>query len=378
MKILYLADAKSIHTQRWAKHFAEQGYNVSIISFRSAQIKNVRVYVISPVLKLLGKINYLLKIPYIKKLIEQISPDLIHSLYLTSYGGIAGRAMKSIPLILSALGSDVLVSLAKISPSGLFLKWFVGPSIIKSDAITSESKIVEKTLIRKLKIDQKKIYRFPWGIDTKIFYTGYSKKKLSWKKKLKISNNTNIVLSNRGIKKLYNIDIIIKSIPYVLKNFPNTIFIFVTGVKNANYYKYLKRLIKELDVAKNVRFIENYLTSIEMASLLNLSKVFVSIPSSESLPISVMEAMACETIPIVSNIEGNQEILEDGAQIKLIEKKNEKQLSLAIVDVLRLKKDKCENIKKINSCLAQRIYSWQESAKEMEKIYIKTITKKND
>jgi len=34
MKILYISDAKSIHTKRWVNYFSSQGHTVEIVSFR--------------------------------------------------------------------------------------------------------------------------------------------------------------------------------------------------------------------------------------------------------------------------------------------------------------------------------------------------------
>ena len=46
MVICYLADAGSIHTQKWAIHFASKGKEVHIISFRDAAIDGVNVHFI--------------------------------------------------------------------------------------------------------------------------------------------------------------------------------------------------------------------------------------------------------------------------------------------------------------------------------------------
>ena len=47
MKICYLADAGSVHTQRWVKYFADKGHEVHLISFISfgeCNIKNVKLH----------------------------------------------------------------------------------------------------------------------------------------------------------------------------------------------------------------------------------------------------------------------------------------------------------------------------------------------
>ena len=52
MKICYFADAQSIHTQRWVKHFAEKGHEVHLISFTNAEIKNVNFHYIVPLIRI--------------------------------------------------------------------------------------------------------------------------------------------------------------------------------------------------------------------------------------------------------------------------------------------------------------------------------------
>ena len=57
MRICYLADAASVHTQEWARFFVERGNDVSVISFRPAKIPGAKVHHIRAPL---GKVGYLL------------------------------------------------------------------------------------------------------------------------------------------------------------------------------------------------------------------------------------------------------------------------------------------------------------------------------
>ena len=97
MKICYLADAASIHTQKWAIHFASKGNEVHIISFRNADIQGAKVHFlknhgfisISPVASLLSKAGYILWTRKIKRLVKEINPDILHAHWATSYGLLA-------------------------------------------------------------------------------------------------------------------------------------------------------------------------------------------------------------------------------------------------------------------------------------------------
>jgi len=106
MKICYLANADSIHTQRWVKYFADRGHEVHLI------------------------INLLIEIIQIRKLIKKIKPDIIHAHYVADYGFHAALTNFH-PFILSVWGSDVLVAPRR----SYFIKMMVKYALNKSDII---------------------------------------------------------------------------------------------------------------------------------------------------------------------------------------------------------------------------------------------------
>ena len=59
MRICYLADAQSPHTQKWVTYFVSKRCEVHIISFRKAEIKGVNAHYITPLLFTPIKIDYL-------------------------------------------------------------------------------------------------------------------------------------------------------------------------------------------------------------------------------------------------------------------------------------------------------------------------------
>ena len=107
MRILYIADAQSVHTRRWAEAFRDLGAQVHVASFRPAQIAGVEVHLLPT--GGLGKAGYLLALPVLRRLAARVRPDVVHAQYVTSYGFLAAIAGLR-PLVVTAWGSDVLVS----------------------------------------------------------------------------------------------------------------------------------------------------------------------------------------------------------------------------------------------------------------------------
>jgi glycosyltransferase involved in cell wall biosynthesis len=114
------------------------------------------------------------------------------------------------------------------------------------------------------------------------------------KEKLGIKGNSPVILSNRSMAPQYEIEKIIEAIPYILKTFPDAIFIFIRGYGSSEFEDKIKIKIENLNIINNIRFITKLLTPEEMAIYLNMADVFISIPKTDQFASSIMEGMGCE------------------------------------------------------------------------------------
>ena len=131
MRIVYLADAPYPHTWRWVQHFAAQGHDCHVISFRPAEIDGAAVHYVDGGEKL-GKARYLLHARRVGRLIRDLRPDLLHALHLTSYGFL-GSLSDFHPFLLSVWGTDVLEA-PHLTP---FHRWLTRHALARADAITA-------------------------------------------------------------------------------------------------------------------------------------------------------------------------------------------------------------------------------------------------
>ena len=110
MKILFLAPANNYHTQKWCGYFVSRGYDVHVISFFPGTIDGVTVHFLDCGVDWQQsdskKLKYLLKTPKIRRIVSEISPDIISVHYATSYGTAAGIAGLQ-NYALSVWGGDV-------------------------------------------------------------------------------------------------------------------------------------------------------------------------------------------------------------------------------------------------------------------------------
>lgn len=359
MKICYLADIGSIHTQRWVKYFADNGHEVHLISLKSRDdnIGNLKFYQIKPRKRIISfpinTISYMLQV---KKLIEKIKPDILHAHYISGYG-VIGALTGFHPFVATCWGSDILISPTKSKISKFFVKY----ALKHTDLVTLDSYYLREIAISYgAPIDNS--YIIQWGVDTNTFKPINS----SIKAELGVDNNCPIVISTRSFEPIYNIDIIIKSIPFVLKEEPDTKFILKNGYGTKG--PELIDLARKLGVLNSIIFIDKMLDHSKMSYLLNASDIFVSVPSSDGTSVSLLEAMACRLPVIVSDLPANREWVNNGWNGYVVPIRSEKALTDAIIELI-----KDENRRKLfgkrNRVLVKEKADYERNMKKMERLY---------
>ena len=93
MKICFLAPASNYHTKKWCKWFTEHGHQVHVVSFINAPIDNTTAHYVNTGADVDSrdsqKLEYLLRAREVKKIVDEIKPDVINAHYATSYGTVA-------------------------------------------------------------------------------------------------------------------------------------------------------------------------------------------------------------------------------------------------------------------------------------------------
>lgn len=294
MKICFLGDAGSIHLRRWVEYFRDNNHQVSIISFRNAQIKNVDVRFVGEDLNIDsggGNFKYLKKIKTIKKIIKEINPDIINAHYLTSYG-LIGALIKDRHLVVSTWGSDILVTPKR----NIIYKKLTQYVLKKSDLVTSDSNFMSEEIVR-LGYDKNKIITRPMGIDPNYFNL-----------QGRINQRNKYLLSMRTLCDNSNIDIIIKAFKKLYEQDSKVKLIITnSGDKKDEVLK----LINELKLNEAIEYL-GFVDRNMVVELLKKADIFISIPTSDSTSVTLLEAMACGILPIVSDLPANNEWITDG------------------------------------------------------------------
>lgn len=296
MKICLLGDAGSIHIQRWCEFFRDNGDEVYLLSFRKGFIAGVNVINLGENMKvdiLGGNFQYLKKIFEIKRCIKDIRPDIVNAHYLTSYG-LIGALINFKNLIVSTWGSDILVTPYR----NLIYKTLTKYVIKKCSLLTSDSKFMSDKIIE-LGGQEEKVLTVPMGIDLRVFNNNNKKS---------IEKVTRF-LSMRTLTKNSNIDIIIKAFYRLSKEIQD---IELTIVNDGDMKEELENIVNKIQLNEKIKILGSVNRN-KVVSLLKDKDVYISIPTSDSTSVTLLEAMSCGIFPIVSDLPANKEWIEDSS-----------------------------------------------------------------
>jgi glycosyltransferase involved in cell wall biosynthesis len=151
------------------------------------------------------------------------------------------------------------------------------------------------------------------------------------RKELGLSDGDKMVFSSRGFKDLYNLDVVLRAIPIVNKSVKNTKFVFASHI--SGFMGKYGTLINQLGIEDHVLFAGQLDHTDSMPYFCKDADVVVSVPSSDSSPSSVYEAMACKTPVILSDLPWHQGKFEKDQDMVVVPVRDVERLAEAIIQI---------------------------------------------
>jgi glycosyltransferase involved in cell wall biosynthesis len=360
-RVLLLSDPESVHTLKWANSLREKGIEISVIGL---SVYGEEIVVKYPNIKIYGlgcdvgrdtglsDIRYLGKLKLLKRLVEEIQPDIIHAHYATSYG-LLGAILGRHPYMISVWGADVY----EFPKKSLLHKALVKFNLSKADRVLSTSNCMA---IETGKYTNKRIEVTPFGVDVEVFKPA--------RRKLIFDENDIVIGTIKTLEEKYGVEYLIRAFSILVmkyKSLPLKLLIVGRG----RLEKKLKNLVVELSLKDRVVFtgqishekVPDYFNAMDVS-------VSVSVFDSESFGVAVIEASACEKPVIVSNVGGLPEVVEDGVTGFVVSRKDPVDTAEAIEKLIL----DCELRSKMGRAGRKRVkklYNWNENVDQMAGIY---------
>lgn len=316
MKIAFLAWQGSIHTQRWVEFFARRGHDVHVItcgdggSWADADLATESERPPYPVHDVgaprFGKLGYFAKILAVRRIVKNINPDVVHAHFVTSYG-MLGLACGIRPLIVTAHGDDVLIT----PHQSRITKWIVTRVLQTASIITVPSEVMRSAVIDLVGSDQTHagfpVAVFQYGVEaTRLAERGASIRAL--RDVATADSPTLRIVSTRAFLDLYRIGLLIDALAIIAaRDVPFHCDLIGDGSLAAT----LRAQVKRAGLSEHVEF-HGHLPPWEVEAIVAAGDLYVSIAESDGVSLSLLEAMALGTVPVLSDIAANRLWIEDG------------------------------------------------------------------
>ena len=292
VRILFFADASSVHTRRWVAAAVERGAQAVVITREPGEVPGaLEVITIQPGQ---DKASWFTALPAVRStvraLLKRFQPTLVHGHYVTSYGLWAAACGLKCPKVLTAWGSDILVT----PKQSRLMRWVVGWSLRHADLITADSMDMIDEIARYH--PQAPCHQILWGADTDKFTPAEPGPDFE-------------VVSLRTWERNYNIDLIIEAFSRFLTLRPHShamLHLLGGGPMEAA----LQERVTSLRLLQQVRF-HGRVGDQAMVQAIQRCRVSVSVPASDATSVSVLESMACGLSIIASDLPANRQWISE-------------------------------------------------------------------
>jgi len=320
VRILLLAHAPSIHTQRWAKALLARGHDVRLLS--AADAPGARV----PVARRIGvswgpqALRYASGRGAVRAELRDFRPDVTVAHFLPNYGFLGALAGAS-PLFLSCWGSDLLVNAERTPLHRARARW----TLRHSDAIHVDATVLAEAAVR-LGADPGRVWTRAWGVDPDAVAPrdGTPLQRLRHGEALRI-------LWTRQLEPLYAPESFVAGLAKLAAmGVPFRATMAGSGPLRAS----IEALADRLGLRDRVELV-GWVDTPRLHALLREHDVYVSLSRSDSTSQALLEAMAAELVPVVSDIAGNREWVRHRREGLLVPLDDPDALACALAEVTR-------------------------------------------
>ncbi|MFM2118889.1 MAG: hypothetical protein RL722_357 [Pseudomonadota bacterium] len=297
LRIALVGDGDSPHLLKWARALAPQvelwvassrgflpGYDGLVPSWRRLALGGQSRH---------GgdNVGLLLQLPRLGRWLQQVDADWIHAHYLTSHGTLAWAARRGWGLrgrlIGSAWGSDILVTPARSAVYAWLTRQVLGACTLA----TSDSQHMADAM-RRL-----------GAAEVQVLFFGLEKMpppppgKQPW-----------LFYANRGLEAIYRPQAVIELFAAIAALRPEARLVVAN---DGSLRPALEARVAALGLADRVSF-TGRIGPAEQDRLYARAPWFLSLPESDSVSVSVLEALAHGCIPLLSDLPANRELVRSG------------------------------------------------------------------
>ncbi len=245
------------------------------------------------------------------RLVEQVQPDIVHALRIPYEGILASHTPPGIPLVVNIWGNDFTLH----ANSSRMLGRLTTGTLRRADALMADTRRDLRLAVRWGFDSTKPALALPsaGGIDLEQVGAAVF---LPFRQEVfaKIPKDIPWVVNPRGIRAYTRTDVFFQSIPLVLNRWQNVRFL-CPGMENR---KEAEDWVQRLGISDHVHLLP-VLSQDDLWRLFSRSVMSLSITMHDGTPNTLLEAMACGSLPIAGDLETLREWITPGVNGLLVD-----------------------------------------------------------
>ncbi len=260
------------------------------------------------------------------ELVSQIQPDLVHAMRIPYEGMVAALGDLGCPLLISVWGNDFTLH-AKSSP---VLAMFTRQTMKRADALHTDCRRDQHLAYTWGFPENRPTVVLPGGggIQLDLFYSLPVPAEAA---EVNPPGFLPAIINPRGFRAYVRNDTFFKAIPLVLKQQPEARFICPAMIDEPLAHRW----IEKLGISANVILLPRQDRS-HMAELFRQAQAAVSLTTHDGTPNTLLEAMACGCLPIVSDLDSLREWITPGVNGLVVDPGDADRLAEAILMAVNL------------------------------------------
>ena len=297
MRLVLLGDGDSPHLLKWARALAalpqvelwaasSRGFAAG---FDDCVPQSRRLALRTSPRAAGGNAALLLQLPKLARWLRQARPDWIHAHYLSSHGTLAWLAQSVLGvqgrLVGSAWGSDILEAPERSAA----LRWLTQRVLRACTLATSDSQVMAA---RMRELGAGEVMVFPFGLEA-LPEPAQNK-------------DDGLFFANRGLEPIYQPERVLQQFAALAGEGDRLVV-----ANDGSLLPALQRQAREMGLQGRVQFVGR-LSADAQAQWYGRARWYLSLPRSDSVAVSVLEAMAAGCVPLLSDLPANRELVVDG------------------------------------------------------------------
>ena len=228
--------------------------------------------------------------------------EILHA-HCTSGSGYTALLSRH-PYIVTTYGSEVFGARER----GRLYYWMIKRVLRGASLVTATTPKMASTLIEEFGVPEDRIRMFSLGYDSSVFTMVDDKERRQLRRERDLPSTERVWVINRRSLSLYRTIEVVSGFLQFCQDHADGHLVVLCGDDDPAYSKKLRDVIAASHHKSRVHMVGEFLPAEDVAQWLRTADFAISVPKTDQLSTSILEAMACGSIPVLSDLEAYQQL----------------------------------------------------------------------